>query len=585
MTDPRDPDSGLEELLRSALRGEGDGVLPAGDGLARIQERIATRRGRRRWFVPIAAVGTAAVAAAAGFTAYALSTPPNDNDSISSQPGPTNATSFSTSPTPTPTETQATAPAYPDSAFYPFSSAAQEQSWEAQGGPSAQAWMTDAVATAKHFVSDFVLEPDVTTVMAKQKSSSAASVTLGRTMHDGNAARPLKVTTVRLERYGKAWLVVGADDPNGYLTTTSPASGSTISDPVTVSGPAFGVEESVQVDIRAVGAPFLTAKHSQVMFGNGSAPWSTTVSYAAPGDPRGAVVLTEASMADGGPQRIVATGVAFDSTAGGYPAYFYAVKNARITKFSARTGAAISYLTRQEPGGGPSDPQLVGDRVYYLSGSGTCANVVASVPTSGGTSRIIAAPQPGYVISSFAVSGDATKVATFETACADAATPQGLLVTADVGKPQPHIVPFPAFPPMVTGDPSWEPDGRYLDAVVRTGNQAHAARFDAFAAKDLQDSSPSCDTMTGLPQTLEVDSVGGLWSIAQDGDSAQVVRCLGGVTRVMFTVATSTPVDIDVAGSGSAVLVTDADGHVWRWTQGGSVVQLKPSVPITQLTW
>jgi hypothetical protein len=33
------------------------------------------------------------------------------------------------------------------------------------------------------------------------------------------------------------------------------------------------------------------------------------------------------------------------------------------------------------------------------------------------------------------------------------------------------------------------------------------------------------------------------------------------------------------------VLLTDTAGHVWRWSMGGGVVALTPSVAITQLTW
>jgi hypothetical protein len=448
--------------------------------------------------------------------------------------------------------------------------------------------MTDPAATAKRFVSDFVTQPEATTVLAKTRSGSTASVTLGRTMRDGTSTRPVKVTTVRLVKFGKAWLVLGADDPTGYLRLSSPAAGSRISSPVTVTGPSFGVEESIQVDVRAIGAPLLTAKRGQVTFGNGAAPWSTTVDYAAPGDPRGAVVVTEASLADGGPARIVVTGVTFDSATDGYPAYFYAVKSDRVAKFSARTGAAISYLTQQQPGGGPSDPQLVGNQVYYLSGSGTCANALVSVTTDGGLSTPVATPEPGYVITSYAVSSDATKVALFETACAAGASPQGLLVSNTIGSPTKHTVSFPAFPPMIEGDPSWEPDGRHVDAVMRTGNMGSAVRFDATAATSPGNADAVCNDqprLIGLPVTLEVDASGAVWVLAEAAGGAQVVRCLGSVPQVMFTVATQAPSDIDVAGSGSAVLVTDGAGHVWRWTQGGQVVRLSPSVPITQLSW
>jgi hypothetical protein len=258
-----------------------------------------------------------------------------------------------------------------------------------------------------------------------------------------------------------------------------------------------------------------------------------------------------------------------------------------VTKFSARTGASVSYLTKPAPGGGASDPQLVGDRVYYLSGSGTCANALKSVPVTGGASTLVAAPRVGYAISSYAVTSDQQKTALFETSCLGTDTPRGLLISSDRGSSQSHTVTFDAFPPLIVGDPSWEPDSSHLDAIVQAGNTAHGSRYDAFAAKDWGDSVSLCssDAADGLPEAVETDSSGAQWFAKRTGNSIAVERCIGATPRVMFTVAGNRqPADLDVAGSGGSVLVTDTDGHVWRWTQGGDVVPVS-SAPITQLTW
>src|SRR3954449_13254019 len=101
MTYPRDPDSGLEELLRSTLHGEAETVTPSGDGLARIQQRTAAH-GRRLWLRPVAVVGGAAVAAAAGFTAdAATSATPHGNDTLLSTPPAGVPSAQQTSPFPT----------------------------------------------------------------------------------------------------------------------------------------------------------------------------------------------------------------------------------------------------------------------------------------------------------------------------------------------------------------------------------------------------------------------------------------------------------------------------------------------------
>jgi hypothetical protein len=591
MTNPRDPDTGLEELLRNALHGEAERVSPAGDGLARIQQRAGARRGRRMWLRPVAVVGGAAVAAVAGFTAYAVTSHPDQNDRLLSKQ-PLVTPTASVTPSVTPSKTVApVGPVFPAAAFYPFTSAAAEQSWEAQKGPVSQAWITNAVSAAKSFVADYVLVDGVGTVMGKHVGIKTATVTLGRTISDASSKHPVKVTTVRLQRFGKAWLVVGADDPGAYLKVTSPSSGARVSSPLTVSGPAYGVEEAIHVDVRAIGAPLLTASRGQASFGNGSAPWTTTVAFAPPADPRGAVVVVEDSMADGGPARIVATGVTFDSEQTGYPAYFYGVKNSRITKFSARSGAAISYLTQLEPGGGPSDPQLLGDSVYYLSGSGTCANSLRSVGINGGASADVAQPAPGYVITGYAAKS-ANQSALFETACDSATTPQAkLVVNSPVSDTKTSSVTtdYPAVPPGIVGDPSWDLDSSHFDVVMRTGTRNALQRLDGSGGTRPSDAKTACagyDLNSGEPQAVEIDANGYLWFAVRTGSSMQVVRCIGDTARAMFTVAGNRqPADVDVAGSGTAVLLTDTAGHVWRWSMGGGVVALTPSVAITQLTW
>src|SRR5438270_3420244 len=422
MTNPRDPDSGLEELLRSSLHGEAETISPSGDGLARIQQRTAAR-GRRLWLRPVAVVGGAAVAAVAGFTAYAVTSAHHDgHDSVLAH-NPTVVPSTPTaSVSTTPTKTPAVGPVFPAKAFYPFTSAAQEKSWEAQRGFVAQPWIIDPVAEAKNFIKSYVLADGVATAMGTHIGNRTATVTLGRTISDASSKHPVKVTTVQLQRFGKAWLVTGAADPNGNLKVSSPTAGTHVSSPLTVTGPAYGVDESIRVDVATIGTRF-SAASGQASFGNGSAPWSTSVAFAPPADPRGAIVVTEDSAADGGPARIVVNGVTFDNAQTGYPAYFYAVKNNRITKFSARNGAAISYLTPPELAPTTvSDTQVDGDQVYFLGGP-SCVNSIQSVPVTGGDPTTVATADPGYEISGYSVGGS-PKVNTFyETACVPNTSP------------------------------------------------------------------------------------------------------------------------------------------------------------------
>ena len=573
----------LEELLRTSLYDEAETIVPAGDGLSRIQSRVTTRRARAAWWHPMAALGGVAVVAVAGFAAYALTRAPSHPSSVKTSdngnlPTPTPDASVSTPAAPVVSK-----PTFPASAFYPFTSAAAEQQWVAQDGPSKQPWVVDPKLLAKLFVSSFVQQSGVDEVFASTIHSKTATVTLGRTLHDGNRAIPVKVTTVSLAKFDQAWLVVGAADVDGQLKLTNPKPGQTLTSPAFVAGPGYGVDESVQVDIRTVSGIARTGNRPTVAFGNGVPQWSTTVPFSA-ADPRGAVVVVELSPADGGPGRITAVGVNFATVqAASYPQYFYGVKDGRVTKFSSRNGAAISYLT---PPGGASDPQLVGDRVYYLDGVGACVNALRSVPVAGGSSTTVSSPDVGYFITGFSVLASDTHLNTFfESACDSAVSPQGRLVF-DTG--QRTSIDFQGFPPMVVGDPAWAADGKHVVVVVRTGTQADVRQYDAFTSTSVGSGTPVCsiDAGVGLPNATQVDSSGTVWAAVQTGAGMRVVRCAGGQLSTVFTVTGSdTPGDLAVADNGQAALLTDMSGAVWRWTAGGSVEQVQVAVPQPQVTW
>jgi hypothetical protein len=580
----------LEELLRTSLYDEAETIVPAGDGLSRIQGRVATRRARAAWWHPMAALGGVAVVAVAGFAAYALTRSPTPPSTIKPFGVGDNTTPTPQASASTPSVPVVTRATFPSSAFYPFTSEAAEQQWVAQDGPSKQPWITDPALEAKMFVAAFVQQPGVDQVVSTHLSGRTATVTLGRTFHDANSTRTVKVTTVQLAHFDKAWLVVGASDANGKLKLTDPKPGQTLTSPAVVSGPGYGVDESVQVDVRTISGIARTGNMQPVGFGNGTPQWSTTVPFAA-ADPRGAVVVVELSPADGGPARITAVGVNFATVqAASYPQYFYGVKNGRVTKFSSRTGAPISYLTAAEPGVNASDPQLVADRVYYVYGTGICGNVLRSVPVAGGTPTDVSQADAGYTISGFGVLSSDTRVNTFfETACDIAVKPQGRLVfDTTANGTQRGSVDFPSFPPQVVGDPTWAADGRHVVTVVRTGTQADVRQYDAFASTSVDSGTPACSigSGVGLPNATQVDSTGTVWVAVQTGAGMQVLRCAGGQASPAFTVTgTDTPADVAVADNGQAVLLTDTSGAVWRWTAGGVVTQVQVPVPQAQLTW
>ena len=583
---PDDRYDDFDELLRSALSDEADTITPTGDGLARIQQRVQQRQTRGRWLRPAMAISSAAALAVIG-VATAIVVGNNGDDSV--QVGPTVGSS---TPASSSTAEPIVLTAFPSQAIFPFTTATAEQGWEQDFENGGSQWESDPVEVAQHWVQDFLDLPTVDRVVEQSDDGDDKLVTLGRVLQ-AEGHNLFKVTTVRLTPYAKAWIVTGASDPNGFLSFSSPTPGGTIVTPLTVTGPAFGVDEAVRLDVRD--ATSATSYGTAIAsFGNGTGEWSQAINFNRPSSPIGALVGVDLSPADGGPSRIVAEQVKFSPAEPNQPPpYFYAVKNNRITQFASRTGDSIHYLTTEQPGGGVEDPQVHGTDVYYLQGAGTCANALMKVPTSAdgaANGDIVASPDTGYIITAYAV-GE-TGVSVFESACDPARSPQGRLVTAPtVNGHSRHSIDFPAFPPTITGDPTVEAgEAQFVAAIVRTGTQSSVTRYDPYfdsSSAPKRTACPGLGPEDGEPAALEIDATNTMWIALRTGSSMDVVRCGGnGKPKLAFTIAGSdTPVDVDATSDGSAVLLTDDDGKVWRWNGSGNPVELSPKLPLTHVTW
>jgi hypothetical protein len=584
---PEDRYDDFDELLRSALRDEADTITPAGDGLSRIQQRVQQRGFRQRWMRPAIALGSVAALAVIGIGAVVLVNNSGDDK-----------VTVGDNPSPKPTETAPTvpvvAPDFPELAIFPFTTATAEEGWEQDYANGGTQWEADPTQVATHWVQDYLDQPSVDRVVDSTDDGKDKLVTLGRVLQ-AESHQLFKVTTVRLTPYNNAWIIVGASDPNVLLSINSPVPGGTVITPVTVSGPAFGVEEAVKFDIRDATSDTSYGANT-VTFGNGSDNWQVSINFNRPSSPIGVLVGVDASMADGGPSRIVAQQIRFSpAEAHQPPPYFYAVKNNRITQFASRTGDSIKYLTSEQPGGGVEDPQVYGGEVYYLQGAGSCANALMKVPTSADGSAngdIVASPETGYVITSYAVGAGGVIVTTFQTACDPARSPQARLVTQGDGGG--NSIDFASLPPEIVGDPTYEPirgasGASGLIAFVRTGNEGYIARYSS-TNKNPTPNSRACEGLgpeDGQPQALEVDSNGALWVALQTGNSMDVVHCTStGKPKLAFTVqGQDVPVDLDVTSDGSAVLLTDDHGKVWRWDGSGNPVQLSNKIPLSHVSW
>jgi hypothetical protein len=581
-----EPDDGFDELLRSSMHDEADTVVPAGDGLSRIQQRVSARRARQRWLRPTMALGSAAAVAVVAVGAYAavhnsgtdkLQTPP-----ITTQPS-TEPPSVNPSPSPTPPPA---AQAFPKRGIFPFVSAKDERAWEQQAAASSADWHGDPQQVATNWMSN-VLQVGSLHVTREVSRPTKVDVVLGRDQADASSTRSIDVTTVHLVKYGKAWIVTGASDGRGQLRIGAPAAGSKLASPVTVSGPGYGVDEAAHVMVRDATTPATYGDGRTGSFGVQG--WSANVSFSAPTSPIGVILVVETSSADTLPSRVTAEQVRFGSSSvSASPQYFYGIKDGRVTKFHSSDASSISFVTPAD--GGSSDPQLLGDRIYYLTGITSCGAHVNSIATSGGTAGLVAAADSGYSITGFGLSQDRTKVAFFEKACQASTSPQGKLAFLNLSSHNQRSIDYAAFPPYVVGDPSWEPDGVHVDAIVHAGMGQNLARFDSTSTTSSSPSRSACpgyDVNNGRPWALETDPSGTIWFATQTGSSMQVVKCgAGGQTSVVaFTVpGNRQPQDVDVSSDGS-VLLTDSDGHIWRWDGSGEAHQLSPHQPVTDVTW
>jgi len=595
-----EPDDGFDELLRSSMHDEADTVVPAGDGLSRIQQRVSARRARQRWLRPTMALGSAAAVAVVAVGAYAavhnsgtatVKVPPVS-------PGPSHTTT--TEPTPTQTSQPPATVAFPKRAIFPFTSAKDERAFEQEAASGNNQW-ADPAAVATSWVTNFLQLPSVSQFVQKTTfTPSRVDVTLGRMQSDAGNQRQISVTTVHLVKYGKVWIVTGATDDSKLLRIGSPAAGSKVTSPLVVSGPSnVGVDRAAYVQVRDAATPTSYGEGHTGSFGVRG--WSADTSFSQPANPVGVVLVVEKSMADNLPLRVTAEQVRFGSTSvSASPQYFYGIKDGRVTKFAASSGAALDYLTDPQPGGGASDPQLVGDDVYFIRANGTCSTSlvkVTTVPTDGTPpEQPVASADGGYVISGFAISvyqrnTPQASYSYFEKACDSSTSPQAKLVS--ISGAQRHTVSFAGLPPSIVADPSYEPatpQRTFLDAIVETGHESYLARYDAAnttSPTPARNACPGYDVNNGRPWALETDPSGTIWFATQTGSSMQVVKCgAGGQTSVVaFTVpGNRQPQDVDVSSDGS-VLLTDSDGHIWRWDGSGEAHQLSPHQPVTDVTW
>lgn len=182
--------------------------------------------------------------------------------------------------------------------LYPFAGQADALAWEnAFRAGGHQPWHLSAAQTALSFTRGYLGFSAVDLVTGATVRAGDARVAVGFPIMTGRTSTAAVIHLVRLGTGPLApWEVVGTDDTDFSLT--SPAYGSVASSPLTVGGLITGVENSVHVQVRELGAaaPLADSCCHGAISGAGQ-PWRATIAAFRGGPDR---VLTVVAWHGGG---------------------------------------------------------------------------------------------------------------------------------------------------------------------------------------------------------------------------------------------------------------------------------------------
>jgi hypothetical protein len=395
-----------EDKLAALLRAEAQTVVPAGDGLARIQGRVARRRRTRLLAVPGAALATAA--AVTGFLVLGGT---GDHDSLQQVPGghitappaqtptdePTTQPTGPTGPTEPPVvlPTPASGPGFRGAALWPFTSQGQLDAWQTN-----YPYADNKKTLVGHYLTD-VLGLHGITLTEPCQSCDIESLSLGGT-HLGDAA---------LIRYdlGASIVYTIAIIDGTDLTVTSPVAGAEVTSPLPVAGRIAGVDENVNLTlVTQQGKPVATSGAPA-----GSAvPWTASLSWTDTGWSHAGVVAKTFSAKDGTLNRLTVTPVT-RATGASQPDAFVGVQDGHVSLFASTDGHRLRQLTYPPTGTADVEASWNGSSLLWTRGT-NCAQTLyrldSSSPVTVASGVSFRTPQ---------LSSDGRTLAYETTSCAD----------------------------------------------------------------------------------------------------------------------------------------------------------------------
>jgi hypothetical protein len=259
-----------EDRLRQILQAEADDLIPLGDGLRRIEQRLADRRSLRSRLVPALAIaGVVAIAGAAAITVSvtddgSLKQPPAHHTTPA--PIPTGCTGgLCEEPKPSPSlSTTGVTTSASGIPLWPVTTDAQAADWER--GSNTPRWESDPVQVTQHLMDDYLKLPGRAVLFDNSGDVAEVTVSAGGRM----------VSTVRLVRVGRdpdgPWSVTGA--ASLVLAVTQPNDGDEVSSPISTAGTVNDVDQSVHLRLmsdRVLGEAFQPAGRDQ--------PWTHALQW------------------------------------------------------------------------------------------------------------------------------------------------------------------------------------------------------------------------------------------------------------------------------------------------------------------
>ena len=277
-----------EDRLREILHSEASTLVPSGDGLARIRQRVDRRRRLRLVLLPVGAAAAAGIVVAVIALTGTTGTQRLEQTPVGpASPGGTTAPTHAATTPPTRPSPSAAA-SYTGPAMWPFTSSAQGRAWTAHHG--SRPWAGDPRLVAQHLVTDFL------------KVTGVSALGSGDTIDLRCQGRDVGLVHLVQISQGGPWTVtaVGGTD----LTISSPRPTAAVTSPTQVSGRLQGVDENVRLQLigsasaHELGAT--SAPAGNAVPWRGTLTWSDQTWYTA-----GLVAITR-SAKDGSITRITA---------------------------------------------------------------------------------------------------------------------------------------------------------------------------------------------------------------------------------------------------------------------------------------